>query len=66
VNARALIIAAPRSGSGKTTVTLALTAALRRRGVAVRCAKSGQRLRQCRQLGDAAQNAGGGACRGGA
>jgi len=38
---RALIIAAPRSGSGKTTVTLALLAALRRRGVAVRAAKSG-------------------------
>jgi cobyrinic acid a,c-diamide synthase len=38
---RALIVAAPRSGSGKTTVTLALLAALRRRGVAVRAAKSG-------------------------
>ncbi|MBO1075149.1 cobyrinate a,c-diamide synthase [Roseomonas marmotae] len=38
---RALIIAAPRSGSGKTTVTLALLAALRRRGVRVRAAKSG-------------------------
>jgi cobyrinic acid a,c-diamide synthase len=38
---RGLIIAAPRSGSGKTTVTLALVAALRRRGLAVRCAKSG-------------------------
>ena len=36
-----LIIAAPRSGSGKTTVTLALLAALRRRGIAVRAAKSG-------------------------
>ena len=36
-----LIIAAPRSGSGKTTVTLALLAALRRRGVAVHAAKSG-------------------------
>ena len=36
-----LIIAAPRSGSGKPTVTLALAAALRRRGLAVRCLKSG-------------------------
>lgn len=38
---RGLMIAAPRSGSGKTTVTLGLLAALRRRGVAVRAAKSG-------------------------
>ncbi len=38
---RALMIAAPRSGSGKTTVTLGLLAALRRKGVAVRAAKSG-------------------------
>ena len=36
-----LIIAAPRSGSGKTTVTLALIAGLRRRGLAVRAGKSG-------------------------
>jgi cobyrinic acid a,c-diamide synthase len=36
-----LIIAAPRSGSGKTTITLALLAALRRRGVAIRAGKSG-------------------------
>ena len=35
------LIAAPRSGGGKTTVTLGLAAALRRRGVAVRTAKSG-------------------------
>ncbi len=35
------LIAAPRSGSGKTTVTLALVAALRARGIAVRTAKSG-------------------------
>ena len=35
------LIAAPRSGSGKTTVTLGIVAALRRRGVAVRTAKSG-------------------------
>ena len=38
---RGLIIAAPRSGSGKTTVTLGLVAALRRRGLAVRTAKAG-------------------------
>ena len=38
---RGLIIAAPRSGSGKTTVTLGLAAALRRRGHAVAVAKSG-------------------------
>ena len=37
----ALLIAAPRSGAGKTTITLALLAALRRRGIAVRAAKSG-------------------------
>jgi cobyrinic acid a,c-diamide synthase len=36
-----LMIAAPRSGAGKTTITLALVAALRRRGVDVRTAKSG-------------------------
>ena len=36
-----LIVAAPRSGSGKTTVTLALIAALRRRGMVVRAGKSG-------------------------
>jgi cobyrinic acid a,c-diamide synthase len=38
---RGLIIAAPHSGAGKTTVTLALLAALRRRGLAVRAAKAG-------------------------
>ncbi len=38
---RGLVIGAPRSGSGKTTVTLALIAALRRRGLVVRAAKSG-------------------------
>ena len=37
----ALIVAAPRSGAGKTTVTLALLTALRRRGLAVRAAKAG-------------------------
>ena len=41
VTARGLIIAAPHSGAGKTTVTLALLAALRRRGVVVRAAKAG-------------------------
>lgn len=38
---RALVVAAPRSGSGKTLVTLGLAAALRARGVAVAPAKSG-------------------------
>lgn len=36
-----LLIAAPRSGSGKTTVTLAVMRALRRRGLRVRGAKCG-------------------------
>lgn len=39
--ANGLVIAAPRSGSGKTTVTLGLLAALRRRGIAVAPAKTG-------------------------
>jgi len=38
---RGLLVAAPRSGGGKTTVTLGLLAAFRRRGLAVRAAKSG-------------------------
>ncbi len=38
---KGLIIAAPASGSGKTTVTLGLLRALYRRGVAVSAAKSG-------------------------
>jgi cobyrinic acid a,c-diamide synthase len=38
---RGLIIAAPTSGAGKTTVTLGVLAALRRRGVRVTAAKSG-------------------------
>ncbi len=38
---RGLLIAAPRSGSGKTVVTLAILAALRRRGIPLRAAKSG-------------------------
>ena len=41
MTAPGLIIAAPRSGVGKTTVTLALLAALRRRGLAVQAAKVG-------------------------
>src|ERR1700730_18480344 len=41
MTARGLIISAPRSGAGKTTVTLGILAALRRRGMAVRAAKSG-------------------------
>lgn len=41
MTARGLIVAAPRSGSGKTTVTLGLLAALRRRGTAVRACKVG-------------------------
>ncbi len=39
--ASGLIIGAPRSGAGKTTLTLAMLVALRRRGTAVRAAKSG-------------------------
>jgi len=41
VSGRGLIVAAPRSGAGKTVITLALLAALRRRGIAVRAAKTG-------------------------
>jgi cobyrinic acid a,c-diamide synthase len=41
MTARGLIVAAPHSGAGKTTVTLALLAALTRRGVTVRAAKAG-------------------------
>jgi cobyrinic acid a,c-diamide synthase len=41
VHARSLIISAPQSGAGKTTVTLALLAALAKRGIRVRGAKSG-------------------------
>lgn len=39
--AKGLVIAAPRSGSGKTVVTLGILAALRRRGVVVAPAKTG-------------------------
>ncbi len=38
---RGLVIAAPASGSGKTTVTLGLLGALRRRGLPVVSAKAG-------------------------
>ena len=38
---RGLIVAATRSGAGKTVVTLALLAALKRRGIAMRAAKTG-------------------------
>jgi cobyrinic acid a,c-diamide synthase len=41
MTARGLIVAAVRSGSGKTTVTLGLLAAFSRRGVAVRAGKAG-------------------------
>ncbi|MFZ1923837.1 MAG: cobyrinate a,c-diamide synthase [Xanthobacteraceae bacterium] len=41
MTARGIIVAAPQSGAGKTTVTLAVLAALARRGVAVRAAKAG-------------------------
>src|ERR1700742_1382291 len=39
--ARCLIISAPASGTGKTTLTLALARAYRDRGLAVQCFKSG-------------------------
>jgi cobyrinic acid a,c-diamide synthase len=41
MTARGLIVAAPASRSGKTTIAVALMAALRRRGVAVTAAKAG-------------------------
>lgn len=41
MTARALIIGAPRSGSGKTTVTIGLLRALARRGISVAGIKSG-------------------------
>ncbi|WP_127596971.1 cobyrinate a,c-diamide synthase [Nitratireductor alexandrii] len=41
MTARALMIGAARSGSGKTSVTIGLLRALSRRGIAVRGAKSG-------------------------
>src|SRR5260370_3533945 len=41
MTARGFVVAASRSGSGKTTVTLGLLAALKRRGIAIRAAKAG-------------------------
>ncbi len=41
MGARGLIVAAPRSGGGKTVATLALLAGLRRRGLTVQAAKAG-------------------------
>jgi cobyrinic acid a,c-diamide synthase len=41
MTARIIIVAAPRSGSGKTTITLGLLRAFRRRGLVVRAAKAG-------------------------
>lgn len=41
MTAPGLIIAAPRSGAGKTTLALALLAALRRRGISLQAAKVG-------------------------
>jgi cobyrinic acid a,c-diamide synthase len=41
INARAIIIGAPRSGSGKTSVTIGLLRALARRGLRAKGAKSG-------------------------
>lgn len=41
MSAKAIVIGAPRSGSGKTSVTIGLLRALRRRGIAVRGMKSG-------------------------
>ena len=41
MTARIIIVGAPRSGSGKTTITLGLLRAFRRRGLVVRAAKAG-------------------------
>jgi cobyrinic acid a,c-diamide synthase len=41
MKARGILVSAPRSGTGKTIVTLALLAALKRRGIVVRAAKAG-------------------------
>lgn len=41
MSARAIIVGAPRSGSGKTSITIGLLRALARRGVKARGAKSG-------------------------
>jgi cobyrinic acid a,c-diamide synthase len=41
MSGRGLIVAATRSGAGKTVITLAILAALKRRGIAVQAAKAG-------------------------
>jgi cobyrinic acid a,c-diamide synthase len=41
MTARGLIVAAPASGAGKTTITAAMIAGLRRRGLCMRAAKAG-------------------------
>jgi cobyrinic acid a,c-diamide synthase len=41
MTARGLIIAAPHSAAGKTTITLGILAALKRRGIAIGAAKAG-------------------------
>src|SRR6516162_6812354 len=41
MTARGIIVAAPASRAGKTTITIALVAALARRGITVRTAKAG-------------------------
>jgi cobyrinic acid a,c-diamide synthase len=41
MSGRGLIVAGTRSGAGKTVITLAILAALKRRGLAVRAAKTG-------------------------
>src|ERR1700692_1899167 len=41
MSGRGLIVAATRSGAGKTVITLAILAALKRRGLVVRAAKTG-------------------------
>lgn len=41
MSARAIIVGAPRSGSGKTSITIGLLRCLKRRGLKVRGAKSG-------------------------
>jgi cobyrinic acid a,c-diamide synthase len=41
MSGRGLIVAATRSGAGKTVITLGILAALKRRGIAVRAAKTG-------------------------